>query len=159
MKGEKKYFLIVFKKLLLLPLLFCFYFSYTQQIPADSLKVSDTALIKSEATIDSSEKVLYGIASFYGNKFEGRKTANGEIFSQKKFTAACNLLPLGTWIKVTNLKNGRSVIVKTNDRLHPKMKRLVDLTKAAAVQLKYVGGGVTRVKVEIIKKPKSKKKK
>jgi rare lipoprotein A len=159
MKGEKKYFLIVFKKLLLLPLLFCFYFSYTQQIPADSLKVSDTALIKSEATIDSSEKVLYGIASFYGNKFEGRKTANGEIFSQKKFTAACNLLPLGTWIKVTNLKNGRSVIVKTNDRLHPKMKRLVDLTKAAAVKLNYVGGGVTRVKVEIIKKPKSKKKK
>jgi rare lipoprotein A len=159
MKGEKKYFLIVFKKLLLLPLLFCFYFSDPQQIPADSLKVSDTALIKSEATIDSSEKVLYGIASFYGNKFEGRKTANGEIFSQKKFTAACNLLPLGTWIKVTNLKNGRSVIVKTNDRLHPKMKRLVDLTKAAAVKLNYVGGGVTRVKVEIIKKPKSKKKK
>ena len=65
---------------------------------------------------------LYGTASYYANKFEGRLTANGEIFSQQKMTAACNVLPLGTWIKVTNLYNGRSVIVKVNDRLHYKIK-------------------------------------
>jgi rare lipoprotein A len=97
-------------------------------------------------------KILYGTASFYSNKFDGRKTANGEIFSQKKYTAACNVLPLGTWIKVTNLKNGKTVTVKTNDRLHPKMKRIVDLTRAAAKQLGFISSGLTRVKVEVIGK-------
>src|SRR5678810_479140 len=72
---------------------------------------------------------LYGTASYYANKFEGRLTANGEVFSQQKMTAACNVLPLGTWVKVTNLYNGRTVIVKVNDRLHYKNKRLVDLSK------------------------------
>jgi rare lipoprotein A len=52
-------------------------------------------------------KILYGTASFYANKFNGRKTASGEIFSQQKMTAACNVLPLGTWIRVTNLRNKR----------------------------------------------------
>lgn len=97
---------------------------------------------------------LYGTASYYANKFEGRLTANGEIFSQQKMTAACNVLPLGTWIKVTNLHNGRSVIVKVNDRLHYKNKRLVDLSKIAAKKMGYTGGGLTKVKIEALaKKP------
>ena len=97
---------------------------------------------------------LYGTASYYANKFEGRLTANGEVFSQQKMTAACNVLPLGTWIKVTNLYNGRSVIVKVNDRLHYKNKRLVDLSKIAARKIGYTGGGLTKVKVEpLAKKP------
>jgi rare lipoprotein A len=94
-------------------------------------------------------RIFYGQASFYANKFNGRKTANGEIFSQKKFTCACNVLPLGTWIKVTNLSNGKSVIVKVNDRIHPRMKRIVDLSKVAAQKLDYISKGLTRVKVEI----------
>jgi rare lipoprotein A len=106
----------------------------------------------SKVNAAKSKRVLYGMASFYSNKFNGRKTANGEIFSQAKFTCACNVLPLGTWIKVTNLRNGRSVIVKTNDRLHPKMKRIIDLTRAAAVKLGYVSSGLTRVKVEVLGK-------
>ena len=97
-------------------------------------------------------RVFYGQASFYSNKFNGRRTANGEIFSQKKLTCACNVLPLGTWVKVTNLRNGKSVVVKTNDRLHPKMKRIVDLSKAAAQRLGYISKGLTRVKVELIDK-------
>lgn len=97
-------------------------------------------------------RVFYGQASFYANKFNGRKTASGEIFDQKKLTCACNVLPLGTWIKVTNLKNGRSVIVKVNDRIHPKMKRIVDLSRSAAQKLGYVSSGLTRVKVEIVDK-------
>jgi peptidoglycan lytic transglycosylase len=97
---------------------------------------------------------LYGTASYYANKFEGRLTANGEVFSQEKMTAACNVLPLGTWIKVTNLYNGRSVVVKVNDRLHYKNKRLVDLSKTAAKKIGYAGGGLTKVKVEpLAKKP------
>jgi rare lipoprotein A len=97
-------------------------------------------------------RTLYGQASFYSNKFEGRKTANGEIYSQKKFTAACNSLPLGTWIEVTNLRNNKTVIVKTNDRLHPSMKRVVDLTLAAAKKLDFVSSGLTRVKVVVLNK-------
>ncbi len=99
-------------------------------------------------------RTLYGQASFYSNKFEGRRTANGDIYSQKKFTAACNSLPLGTWVEVTNLRNNKTVIVKTNDRLHPKMKRVVDLTLAAAKKLDFVSSGLTRVKVVVINKKK-----
>ncbi|GAB2821869.1 septal ring lytic transglycosylase RlpA family protein [Ferruginibacter profundus] len=101
-----------------------------------------------------SKRILYGLASFYSNKFNGRKTASGEIFSQHKLTCACNVLPLGTWIRVTNLRNGRTVVVKTNDRLHPRMKRIIDLTSAAATKLGYTATGLTRVKVEVLgKKP------
>ncbi len=99
-------------------------------------------------------KILYGTASFYANKFEGRRTANGEIFSQKKMTAACNVLPLGTWIRVTNLRNGRSVVVKINDRLHYKMKRVADLSGAAARQIGHTDG-LTRVKVEVLERKKT----
>ena len=97
-------------------------------------------------------RVFYGQASFYSNKFIGRRTASGEIFDQKKLTCACNVLPLGTWIKVTNLRNRRSIIVKVNDRIHPKMKRIVDLSRTAAQKLGYVSNGLTRVKVELVDK-------
>lgn len=99
-------------------------------------------------------KILYGTASFYSNSFQGKKTANGEVFSQNKLTAACNVLPLGTWIRVTNLRNGKSVIVKTNDRLHARMTRIVDLSKVAADKLNYIRSGLTRVKVEVLGKEK-----
>jgi rare lipoprotein A len=102
----------------------------------------------------SPSRVIYGLASFYADKFNGRQTANGEIFSQAKLTCACNILPLGTWISVTNVRNGKSVIIKTNDRLHPKMRRLVDLSKAAAKKLGYTASGVVRVKVVVIGKNK-----
>jgi len=95
-------------------------------------------------------RILYGQASYYAQKFEGRKTANGEIFRHSKLTAACNSLPLGTWIRVTNLRNGKSVVVKTNDRLHTKTRRLVDLTRTAAQTLGFIRSGLTRVKVEVL---------
>ncbi len=96
------------------------------------------------------QRTFYGLASFYSNKFHGRKTANGEIFNQDKFTAACNILPLGTWIRVTNLRNGKSVVVRTTDRLHPKMRRLVDLSRSAAKKLNYINNGLARVKIEVL---------
>jgi rare lipoprotein A len=101
---------------------------------------------------DPKPKVYYGIASYYADKFNGRPTANGEIYDHDKLTAACNILPLGTWIRVTNLKNNKSVIVKTNDRLHPRMKRIVDLSRSAAKKLAYTGRGLTQVKVEVLEK-------
>lgn len=94
--------------------------------------------------------IQYGTASFYADKFVGKKTANGDIFSQDKMTAAHNTLPLGTWIRVTNLRNKKSVVVRVNDRLHHRNPRLVDLSKSAAKKLAYTGEGLTRVKVEVL---------
>ena len=96
------------------------------------------------------KRIFYGEASFYSNKFHGRQTANGEIFNQDKFTAACNILPLGTWIRVTNLSNGKTVVVRTTDRLHPRMRRVIDLSRSAAKRLGYISNGLTRVKVEVL---------
>ena len=94
--------------------------------------------------------VKYGLASFYATRFHGRKTANGETYRNELLTAACNILPLNTWIKVTNLINNNSVIVKINDRLHAKNKRLVDLSSSAAHLLGYTAQGLTKVKVEVL---------
>ena len=101
-------------------------------------------------TNQSYKDIRYGLASFYADKFNGRPTASGEIFSQDKLTCACNVLPLGTLIRVTNLMNGKSVEVVVNDRLHPKMRRLVDLSKKAAKKLGFTAYGLVKVKVEVI---------
>jgi len=100
----------------------------------------------------TSNKTLYGQASYYAQKFQGRKTANGEIFDHGKLTAACNVLPLGTWLKVTNLRNNKSIMVKTNDRLHPKTRRILDLTHVGAQKLGFVHDGLARVKIEVLPK-------
>lgn len=119
---------------------------------ADSLKRAD--LVSCIDSLAQHSKVIYGIASFYSRKFHGRRTANGEVFSLYKMTCACNKVPMGTWLRVTNLRNNKSVIVRVNDRLNKKMKRLVDLTLTAAIKLEFTTRGLTRVKVEVLgKKP------
>ena len=97
-------------------------------------------------------KILKGTASFYHQKFNGRKTATGETFNNNDLTAACNQLPLGTMVKVTNLKNGNTVIVKINDRMHAKNKRLIDLTYQAAKELDFIHNGTCKVNVEKVSK-------
>lgn len=99
-------------------------------------------------------KVQFGVASYYANKFEGRKTYTDEIFSQDSLTAASNTLPMHTWVKVTNLRNKRTVIVQINDKMHPRNRRLIDLSRAAAEQLGFAGKGLTRVRVDVLGKKK-----
>ena len=99
-------------------------------------------------------KVQYGIASYYANKFEGRKTYTDEIFCQDSLTGASNTLPMHTWVRVTNLHNDRSVIVQINDKMHPRNRRLIDLSRAAAAQLGYAGRGLTRVRIDVLGKKK-----
>ncbi len=105
---------------------------------------------KSGVKAKKRKTTIYGTCSYYAQKFEGRKTASGEIFRHSKYTAACNALPLGTWVKVTNLANKKTVIVKTNDRLHTKTTRLLDLTSAGARKLGFTKKGLTRVKIEVL---------
>ena len=112
-----------------------------------------TSVIQAKAPVTPKKIIIkYGIASFYAKKFNGRTTSNGAIYNSSKMTAACNVLPLGTWVKVTNLRNDRSVVVEINDHLHPKNKRLIDLSKTAAQKLGFVSRGITRVKVEVLGK-------
>ena len=87
-------------------------------------------------------------ASWYGPKFHGRMTANGEIYDQMAFTAAHKRLSFGTLLKVTNTKNGRSVIVRINDRGPYIEGRDLDLSKAAAIELGMLRKGVARLKIE-----------
>ncbi len=111
----------------------------------------DTSIIKTKPPKSAKNIIIkYGTASFYAQKFNGRKTSTGAIFSSQKLTGACNVLPLGTWVKVTNLRNERSVVLQINDHLHPKNKRLIDVSKLAAQQLRFVSSGLTRVKVEVL---------
>jgi len=89
-----------------------------------------------------------GTASYYHNKFEGRKTSSGEVFHQNLYTCAHKTLPFGTMLKVTNLSNDSTVVVKVNDRLPMKSKRVIDLTLTAAKQLNFVAKGLTKVDIE-----------
>jgi rare lipoprotein A len=91
-----------------------------------------------------------GTASIYADHFDGRRTASGEVFRQSATTAAHRRLPFGSKIKVTNLRNGRSVVVTVNDRgPHGNKKRVLDLSKAAARQLALAG--TEQVEVEVVK--------
>ncbi|MFT6462610.1 MAG: rare lipoprotein A [Maricaulis maris] len=91
-----------------------------------------------------------GIASWYGPNFHGRPTANGETFDQHAMTAAHTTLPIPSIVEVTNLENGRSVIVRLNDRGPFVDNRLIDLSRAAATELDYIGSGLAHVRVRYL---------
>ena len=93
-----------------------------------------------------------GKASYYADKFNGRKTANGQTFRQGKRTAAHKTLPFGTKVKVKNLSNGRTVKVRINDRGPFVAGRIIDLSKKAARRLDMVNTGVANVEISYKKK-------
>jgi rare lipoprotein A len=91
-----------------------------------------------------------GLASWYGGKFQGRRTASGEIFDTNQFTAAHKTLAFGTIVKVTNLENGQSTVVRINDRGPFIPGRIIDLSRAAAAAIGLAGQGVARVRIEVL---------
>ena len=91
-----------------------------------------------------------GSASFYGQKFHGRKTANGETYDMWAMTAAHKEYPFGTLIRVTNLKNDKSVIVRINDRGPFVGGRIIDLSRGAAGRIGMIEDGVGRVRLDIL---------
>jgi len=99
---------------------------------------------------DARGYVERGIASWYGTKFHGRRTSSGEIYDMYGMTAAHKTLPLPTYVRVTNLKNGRSVVVKVNDRGPFHDNRLIDLSYTAAKKLGIVATGTGLVEVRAI---------
>ena len=89
-----------------------------------------------------------GMASYYSNRLHGAITASGERYRHSDYTAACNLVPLNTFLKITNLSNHKWVIVKVNDRLHPKNKRIIDVSQFVAHKLGFLSKGVAKVRIE-----------
>ena len=108
------------------------------------------ALINSLAYGPKESYSVTGKASYYHSKFQGKKTASGEVFDQNQLTAAHKSLPFGTMVEVRNLKNDSVVIVKINDRLSKKSAFVIDLSLKAAKQLNFIRDGHVKVKVEII---------
>ena len=94
--------------------------------------------------------IFYGIASWYGRKFHGRRTSNGEIYNMYKLTAAHRELPFNTYVRATNLRNGRSTIVRINDRGPFVPGREIDLSYRAAYDLGMVDTGLEEVRLEIV---------
>jgi len=93
----------------------------------------------------------YGLASYYGGEFHGRKTASGEAYDQGKLTCAHRDLPFGTRVKVTNVENKKSVIVRVNDRGPWVSGRVIDLSYAAAKEIGMIQKGVVKVKIEVLR--------
>ncbi len=108
-------------------------------------------LLGSCASGYSHRRVQVGYASYYADKYHGRRTACGEIYDKHKLTAAHRTLPCGTMVKVTNLENGRSVVVRINDRGPFRKGRIIDLSYEAARRLKMIRKGVVKVKVEVLR--------
>ncbi len=92
-----------------------------------------------------------GYASYYADKFHGRRTACGEIYDRNRYTAAHRSLPCGTMVKVTNLENGKSVVVRINDRGPFVKGRIIDLSYAAARKIDMIRRGVVKVRIEVVK--------
>ena len=123
---------------------------------SEPVATNDAASVENETIVADPSLVEYQNmgtmrASWYGPGFHGRKTANGERYDQMSFTAAHKSLKFGTLLKITNLRNHKSVVVRINDRGPYIDGRDLDLSKAAALSLGMVKRGVAKIKVEEIK--------
>jgi len=92
-----------------------------------------------------------GVASYYSDRFHGRRTANGERYDRNDLTAVHSHLPFGSIIRVTNLRNNLSVELRVNDRNHFRNGRLLDVSKRAARELGFIGSGLARVEIEVLR--------
>lgn len=98
-------------------------------------------------------QIMRGGASWYGSEFKGNRTASGERFDPEELTGAHRSLPLGTWVQVTNLANGRKAELRINDRGPFKHNRILDCSRAAARQLGFLEAGTAEVEVRILTLP------
>ena len=120
--------------------------------PSVSMTVPSPAPLPARMT-KATEDTTIGIASWYGADWQGRKTASGARFDMRKLTAAHRSLPLNSRVRVTNLENGRSVVVRIIDRGPYVHGRAIDLSRAAAHDLGMVKEGIALVSIEIVAKP------
>jgi len=119
--------------------------------PAPKYRAKRSGKQRTSRSVQTSGAYQIGGASYYAKKFHGRKTANGEIFDMYAMTAAHRKLAFGTNVRVTNLGNGMSVVVRINDRGPFVKGRIIDLSYGAAKKIGLVQSGTAKVKLEIVK--------
>ena len=119
--------------------------------PAPKYRAQRSGKHRTTRSVSTSGAYQIGEASYYADKFHGRKTANGEIFNMHAMTAAHRKLAFDTKLRVTNLANGMSVVVRINDRGPFVKGRIIDLSYGAAKKIGLVQSGVAKVKLEIVK--------
>jgi len=117
-------------------------------VATDSIRIADS--LEADAGVDTGEPLGAGRASYYGEELAGQPTASGEQFDPGALTAAHRTLPFGSLVRVTNVRNGRSVIVRVNDRGPFSGERVIDLSHAAAKNLGMVGAGTAGVRLELL---------
>ena len=105
---------------------------------------------KKKKEFDKSKKVFRGISSYYGPKFHGKLTANGEIFDMYGVTAAHKKLPFNTYVRVTNENNNKNLLIRINDRGPYVGDRILDCSYGAAKKLGFVNEGIAPVKIEVV---------
>jgi len=120
--------------------------------PKSEAKLS-TSLSPPQLLLMPNEEPEIGVASWYGQEFQGNTTASGEAFDLNGFTAAHQTLPFGTTIRVTNLENNKEIVLRVNDRGPHIGRRRLDVSWAAAKRLGFVHSGTTRVRVEVVARP------
>ena len=106
--------------------------------------------VKKVNSTAKSKKILKGVSSYYGEDFHGKLTANGEVYDMYGLIAAHKTLPLNTIVRVTNMENEKSLILRINDRGPYVKGRMLDCSYGAALKLGFIGNGTTKVKVEVI---------
>jgi rare lipoprotein A len=119
-----------------------------QWLPENSSVNSSSSTSSGAIASEESTLVGEGKASYYANRFHGKKTANGEAFSLSNFTAAHRTLPFGTSVKVINLDNGKNVVVRINDRGPYQRGRIIDVSPAAAKEIGLFKSGTAKVRIE-----------
>ena len=113
-------------------------------------KVSKEAVATLHKKLNKSKPYQIGTASWYGDYFQGRPTASGEPYNMYDLTAAHLELPLGSFVRVTNLRNGRTVVVRVNDRGPIVPGRIIDLSYGAARALGFKAQGLQRVRLDVV---------
>jgi rare lipoprotein A len=125
--------------------------------PAPAAPVAAAPPPVTQAPAGASGDAMEGLAAYYSDRLNGHKTASGQVLDQNALTAAHPSLPFGTKVKVTNTKNGRSVVVRINDRGPTQPGRVIDLTRAAATQIGMAKAGTAAVKLEVVGEAPTKK--
>lgn len=125
-----------------------FLFAAVCQLQAEEPAVAAKTDAEEKSSLNPREpEGVQGVAVYYAQRYQGRRTHSGEIFDHSKLTAAHPSLPHGTRVKVVNIANGRSVVVTVNDRCRKRSFEIIDLTRAAAQKLGFYGRGSAKVRI------------
>ncbi len=146
--------IIVYKRLIIFALIIGVFFlgmSCKRHLKINEAKtLADSIAVYADVTQYKTTFLKEGVASWYGADWNGRNTASGDIFNNQKFSAASATIPLGTFLKVTHLKNKKVVFVKVNDTFPTWNTRILDLSEGAARSIDMILEGVAKVKVEVV---------